>query len=91
VNLVTIYNTYPRAGVMDDGGLRLLAAGLGIGIGAAWASGAALRGVLAGAPQTPALALTLAAATMAAVCVAACVFPARRAARLSPMEALARD
>jgi predicted permease len=72
-------------------GLRLLAAGLGIGIGAAWAAGTALRGAVAGMPQAPALALALAAAAMVVVCVAACVFPARRAARLSPMEALARD
>jgi predicted permease len=72
-------------------GLRLLALGLAIGMGAAWAAGAALGGVLGGAPQAPALALTLAAATMTVVCVAACVVPAHRAACLSPMEALARD
>jgi putative ABC transport system permease protein len=73
--------------VLADGG-RLL--GLGIALGLAGALGVArlLDGLLFGvAPRDP---LTLAgvAAVMAAVGLAACAVPARRAARVDPLEAM---
>jgi putative ABC transport system permease protein len=72
-------------------GLRLLAAGLTAGVAGSWAAAGAWRSLLAGAPQAPVAALFAAAAVMAIVCVTACLIPARRAARISPVEALARD
>jgi predicted permease len=72
-------------------GLRLAAIGMVIGAAGAWAGGKALGAALAGIPQAPATALAIAASVMAVVSVAACLIPARRAARISPMDALARD
>ncbi len=69
--------------------LRLLAAGGAIGIFGAWLTGRALQSVLyhVGAFETAELAA--AAAIVAAACLGACVMPARRAARMSPVQALA--
>ena len=72
-------------------GLRLLAAGLALGLAGSWAAARALRSAVAGVPQAPAAALVTAAAIMTCVCVAACLVPARRAARISPIEALSRE
>ena len=72
-------------------GIRLLGAGLAIGLLGAWAAGRAVRALLAGVPQSPGAALTIASAIMALVCLTACLLPARRAARINPMDALRRD
>jgi putative ABC transport system permease protein len=72
-------------------GVRLFAAGMTLGLAGCWASSRILRSALAGVPQTPAAAVLAAALVMAIVCVAACLVPARRAARISPVDALARD
>jgi predicted permease len=69
-------------------GLTLTSAGLAIGIGLAWASTRALQnllyGVSAADPRTFGGVIVL----LAAIAVAACWLPARRAARLDPIAAL---
>jgi ABC-type antimicrobial peptide transport system permease subunit len=79
-----------RAQILGTG-LRLLAAGLTLGLAGIWAAGRAMRAMLEGLPQAPVGAMLEASAVMACVCVAACLVPARRAARISPIEALSRD
>jgi ABC-type antimicrobial peptide transport system permease subunit len=69
-------------------GARLLAAGLTLGLGSWWAVSRALAAWLAGMPSAPASATVLATAVMVTVCVFACAIPARRAMRLSPIDAL---
>ena len=72
-------------------GLRLLAAGVALGLAGSWTAGRVLRSAFAGAPQAPILSVAIASAVMAIVCLAACSVPARRAARIPPIEALSRD
>jgi hypothetical protein len=72
-------------------GVRLLVSGLALGLAGSWVAGSAFRTALPDVPQTPAAAIAAASAVMAAVCIAACLVPARRAARISAIEALARD
>ena len=69
--------------------LRLLAAGITFGMIGAWMAGQAMRAVLFHvAAHSPAI-LTGSAAVIAAICFSACLLPARRAARISPVHALA--
>ncbi len=72
-------------------GLRVLALGLAAGIAGAWAASRALGSALEGLPQAPVGSLTAAAVTMAVVCVLACLLPARRAMRISPVEAISGE
>ena len=76
--------------VLDEG-LRLAAAGVGIGLVGAFALTRLLRGFLfeigPGDPLTHAGVSLL----LAAVALAACAMPARRAARVDPMRALKAD
>ena len=72
-------------------GMRLLGAGLALGLLGAWAAGTAVRALLANVPQSPVAALAVASAAMALVCVTACLLPALQAARINPMDALRRD
>jgi hypothetical protein len=72
-------------------GLRVLAVGLAAGIAGAWAASRALGSALEGLPQAPVGSLTAAAVTMAVVCVLACLLPARRAMRISPVEAISGE
>jgi len=72
-------------------GVRLLAAGMTLGLAGFWAASRLLRSALTGVPQAPVTAVVAAAAVIAVVCVSACLVPARRAARISPIDALARD
>jgi predicted permease len=69
-------------------GIRLVAAGSVLGLAAAWTAGRALQAVLFAVPAVHVPTLTAAAAIMVAISLAACLLPSRRAARISPMEAL---
>lgn len=69
-------------------GLRLVAVGSALGIAAAWAAGRTMQAVLFGVPALHLPTLAAAAAIMVAISLAACLWPSRRAARISPMEAL---
>ena len=69
-------------------GLRLLAAGLVLGLGGAWAAGRAMRSMLFHMPSMPLPIITLAVLIIGLVCLLACWLPARRAARIDPMQAL---
>jgi hypothetical protein len=69
-------------------GLRLLAAGIFLGLIGAWLAGKAMRSVLFGVPALPVAALVGTALVMGAVSLIACLIPARRASLLDPIEAL---
>ena len=69
-------------------GLRVLALGLAAGVAGAWAASRALGTALEGLTRAPIGSLTVAAVVMAMVCVLACLLPARRAMRISPVEAI---
>ena len=71
--------------------LRLLAAGVAIGVAGAWASGHALESLLFNVPAVHAATLTGTLLVMTVVALAACLLPAQRAARISPMEALVEE
>lgn len=69
-------------------GGRLLLVGLPLGLLGAWLAGRAMSGLLFGvAPLNP-LVLGGTALALAAVAMLACLLPSRRAAKVSPMEAL---
>ena len=68
--------------------LRLLAVGTLLGIAGAWAAGGAMRALLFHVPAVQPATLASAAAIIALVALGACLAPAHRAARISPMEAL---
>lgn len=70
---------------------RLLAAGMTLGLVGAWLAGQAMRAVLFHVPAHSPAILAGAACVIAAASLAACLLPARRAARLSPMQALAEQ
>jgi predicted permease len=69
--------------------LRLLTAGTVLGLIGAWQAGRAMRTVLFQVPPLNVAILVAAACVTGAVCLAACLVPSQRAARTSPMEALA--
>jgi predicted permease len=69
--------------------LRLLAGGTILGLAAAWMTGQAMRAVLFDVPAHSPAILAGSAAIVAACSLAACLLPSRRAARISPMQALA--
>ncbi|HLJ45530.1 MAG TPA: ADOP family duplicated permease [Bryobacteraceae bacterium] len=69
--------------------LRLLAAGTIIGMIGAWMTGQAMRAVLFHVPAHSPAILAGAAVVIAAISFIACLLPARRAARISPIQALA--
>jgi predicted lysophospholipase L1 biosynthesis ABC-type transport system permease subunit len=69
--------------------VRLLAAGTAIGAAGAWLSGTAMQTLLFHVQPLHPVTLAGTAIVMALVCVAGCLLPSRRAARISPMEALA--
>ncbi|MGC2528582.1 MAG: ADOP family duplicated permease [Candidatus Acidiferrum sp.] len=71
--------------------LRLLAAGTLLGLLGAWQSGRAMRAVLFQVPPLDLPILAAAACVTAVVCLAACLLPSQRAARISPMEALTEE
>ena len=67
-------------------GLRMTLGGLAIGLPAAWASTRALEGVLAGTSPTDPAVFAAVTATLGVVALAASWLPARRAARVNPLE-----
>jgi ABC-type antimicrobial peptide transport system permease subunit len=69
-------------------GLRLLAAGILLGVMGAWAAGKGMEGVLFGVPKLHFATLLGTALVMTAVSLVACLIPARRASRVDPMIAL---
>jgi predicted permease len=69
--------------------LRLLAAGTILGLFGAWFTGRAMRPVLFHVPALSLPTLAAAVALMALISLVACLLPAHRAARISPLQALA--
>jgi predicted permease len=72
-------------------GLALAAAGVVIGLGAAWAGTRLLASVLFGVTPTDAVTFIGVPAFLLLVAAVACAIPARRAARLEPTRALGHD
>jgi predicted permease len=71
--------------------LRLLAGGTVLGVLGAWMTGEALQAVLFGVPAFSVATLAATAGLLGAVSLAASLVPSHRAARISPMEALAEE
>jgi predicted permease len=71
--------------------LKLLAPGLLCGTAGAWMSGRAMQAVLFRVPPFHAPVMAGAAIVLLVVCLAACLLPAHRAARILPSEALADE
>ncbi len=69
-------------------GLLLVVPGLIIGIGCAWALGRVLQSQLFGTTASDPLTYAFGTLLMLLTAAAACIIPARRAARIDPMEAL---
>lgn len=69
--------------------LRLLVFGILLGTIGAWQAGQAMRTILFHVPSLGLTTLAAAACVLAVVCLAACLVPSQRAARISPMKALA--
>jgi predicted permease len=69
-------------------GLRLLAAGMLLGVVGVWVAGKAIASVLFGVPPLHLATLVATSLVMAAVSLVACLIPARRASRVDPMIAL---
>lgn len=80
-------------GVMPErfGFALQLAVGLAIGLGGAFALGQVLQGVLAGVSGRDPATLAAVPALFVAVAFLACLIPARRAMRLSPVDARRAD
>src|ERR1700732_4909221 len=71
--------------------LRLLAGGIILGVIGAWLTGQAMQAVLFHVPALNLAILAGAAFVMGVVSLVACLLPSQRAARISPMEALAEE
>ena len=71
--------------------LRLLACGTILGVMGAWLAGRAMQTLLFHVPALNFAILGGAAGVMAVVSLVACLLPSHRAARISPMEALAEE
>ena len=69
--------------------LRLFVGGAALGSLGAWLTGKAMQGVLFHVPALNVMALGCSAGIMALISLVACLLPASRAARISPMQALA--
>jgi predicted permease len=72
-------------------GLRLVGAGTILGAIGAWLTGQAMQTILFHVPAFNLAVLAGAAGVMGMVSLVACVLPSHRAARISPMEALAEE
>ncbi len=69
-------------------GLRLLAAGILLGLLGAWLAGRAMQSVLFDVPALPMPTILGTALVMTAVSLIACLIPTRRATKVDPMVAL---
>jgi predicted permease len=69
-------------------GLGLLAAGTVLGMMGAWIAGRAMKSILFNVPSMPLTTAVITVSVMSLVCLFASWLPARRAARIDPMEAL---
>jgi len=72
-------------------GFRLIAIGIGLGLAGAFAATRVLQSLLYGVSATDAFTFTAVTLLLAAVALAACWIPARRAAKVDPMIALRCD
>jgi len=72
-------------------GLKLLLAGIAIGVFGAWGVGRSMQNVLFGVGAVHLGVLTAAAGVMLTVVLLATYLPSRRASRVSPIEALRDD
>ena len=72
-------------------GLRLLVAGMLLGVMGVWGAGKAMQSVLFGVPALHLATLLGTALVMAAVSLVACLIPARRASRVDPVVALGSE
>jgi ABC-type antimicrobial peptide transport system permease subunit len=79
-----------RRGVVVHG-LRVVAAGLALGAAVALAAARSMQALLFGVAATDTLTICGAVGLLALASVAACYAPARRATRVSPIEALRTD
>jgi ABC-type antimicrobial peptide transport system permease subunit len=70
--------------------LRLLLLGAALGVAGAWLTGNAMKALLFQVPSFDLAILAGVAGLITAVALAACLFPAYRAARIEPMQALAQ-
>jgi ABC-type antimicrobial peptide transport system permease subunit len=71
--------------------LRLLVAGMTLGVLGAWMAGRAMQALLFQVPGLHPATLAVTVGVMGVVSVAACLVPSQRAARIPPMEALAEE
>ena len=69
-------------------GLILVAVGVGVGLFSAWALTRAMTNLLVGVSAADPVTFVTVAALLTLVALAACLVPARRAARVDPMAAL---
>jgi ABC-type antimicrobial peptide transport system permease subunit len=74
-----------------EGSMRLVALGLAIGMGFSLLAGRAVESLLGGVSSADPLALLAAPLVLVVCAVVASYLPARRAARIDPMEALRHD
>jgi ABC-type antimicrobial peptide transport system permease subunit len=70
------------------GGLKVVVAGVAVGIGAALLSSSLIRAVLFNVSPTDPRAIVAVAAALVAAAAVACFMPARQAARLDPAQVL---
>jgi len=71
--------------------MLVVAIGLVVGLAAAAAGAQSLAGFLYGVPTSDLLTFTSTAVVLTAVSLLACVVPARRAMRVSPLEAIRHE
>lgn len=71
--------------------LRLLMIGTALGLLGAWQAGRAMNSILFQVPPLDVPVFVSATCVTAAVCLAACLVPSQRAAKISPIEALAEN
>ena len=69
-------------------GMTLVGIGIGLGVVAAWALTRVLRGMLYDVSPMDPLTFAAVALLLGLIALLACILPARRAARINPMEAL---
>ncbi len=72
-------------------GLLVVALGFVLGLGGAWILGKYVRGMLYGVEPTDASVLIIVCAVLAAAAMVACILPARRATKVSPIIALRQE